>query len=129
MGLLRNTEIFSALPGASLETLAREARYETFDPGTAIVTEGEAGDSYYAITNGAVAVTKAGRELMPMDSGQGFGEIALLYPVSRTATVVATRETTLLSIGRDAFLTAMRAHPSVSAAAETIAQDRLEHAG
>jgi hypothetical protein len=129
MGLLRNTEIFSALPGASLETLARKARYETFDPGTAIVTEGEAGDSYYAITNGEVAVTKAGRELMPMDSGQGFGEIALLYPVSRTATVVATRETTLLSIGRDAFLTAMRAHPSVSAAAETIAQDRLEHAG
>ena len=129
MGLLRNTEIFSALPGASLETLAREARYETFDPGTAIVTEGEAGDSYYAITNGEVAVTKAGRELMPMDSGQGFGEIALLYPVRRTATVVATRETTLLSIGRDAFLTAMRAHPSVSATAETIAQERLEHAG
>ncbi len=129
MGLLRNTEIFSALPGASLETLAREARYETFDPGSAIVSEGDAGDSYYAITHGAVIVTKAGRELRPLDSGQGFGEIALLYPVSRTATVVATRETTLLSVGRDAFLTAMRAHPSVSAAAETIAQDRLDHAG
>jgi|SRR5947209_7438795 len=126
MGLLRNTEIFSALPGASLETLAREARYESVEPGIAIVSEGEAADSYYTITDGAVVVTKAGRELRPMQSGQGFGEIALLYPVNRTATVVATCETTLLSVGRDAFLTAMRAHQSVSAAAETIAKDRLE---
>ena len=74
-------------------------------------------------------VTQAGRELRPLDSGQGFGEIALLHPVGRTATVVATCETTLLSIGREAFLTAMRAHPSVSAAADAIATDRLEHTG
>jgi hypothetical protein len=129
MGLLRNTEIFSALPGASLETLAREARYETFQSGTAIVSEGEVGASYYAITGGAVVVTAAGQELRSMTSGQGFGEIALLHAVSRTATVVATDETTLLSIGRDAFLTAMHAHASVSAAAETIAQDRLQNSG
>ena len=129
MGLLRNTEIFSALPGASLETLAREAHYETFGPGTAIISEGDAGDSYYAITHGAVTVSQAGRQLRPLDSGQGFGEIALLRPVRRTATVVASCETTLLRIGREAFLAAMRAHPSVSAAADAVATDRLEHTG
>lgn len=129
MGLLRNTDIFSALPGASLETLAREASYETFDPGNAIISEGEPGDSYYAITQGAVTVTQAGRELRPLDRGQGFGEIALLHPVRRTATVVASCETTLLRIGREAFLTAMRAHPRVSAAAESVATNRLEHRG
>ena len=63
-----------------------------------------------------------------MDSGQGFGEIALLYPVTRTATVTATSETTLLSIGREAFLTAMHAHPATSAAAERIAGALLEEA-
>jgi CRP-like cAMP-binding protein len=65
------------------------------------------------------------REIRRMDSGQGFGEIALLYSVTRTATVVATSETTLLRVGSEAFLTAMRAHPSVSAAAETVARDLL----
>jgi hypothetical protein len=125
MGVLRNMEIFSALPAASLETLAREASYETVRPGIAIISEGDAGDSYYAITHGSVLVTMGEREIRRMDSGQGFGEIALLYSVTRTATVAATSETTLLRVDREAFLTAMRAHPSVSAAAETVARDLL----
>jgi MFS transporter/cyclic nucleotide-binding protein len=128
MGLLRNMEIFAALPGASLETLAREASYETAHSGTAIISEGEVGDSYYAITSGSALVTIGGREVRRMDRGQGFGEIALLHSVTRTATVTATCETVLLSVGREAFLTAMRAHPGVSAAAETVARERLaEH--
>lgn len=63
-----------------------------------------------------------------MERGEGFGEIALLHPVRRTATVSATSETTLLSIGREPFLTAMRAHPSVSAAAERVAAGLMQDA-
>ena len=126
MGVLRNMGIFSALPAASLETLAREARYTDVHPGAAIVSEGEEGDSYYAITHRSVLVTQGERELRRLDRGDGFGEIALLHPVRRTATVTATSETTLLRIGRDAFLTAMRANSTVSAAAAKIATSRLE---
>jgi hypothetical protein len=129
MGMLRNMAIFSALPAAPLETLAREAHYESVQPYTAIINEGEEGDSYYAISNGSVRVTKRGREIRRLGSGDGFGEIALLYPVKRTATVTATIETTLLSIGREAFLTAMRAHPATSAAAERTATVLLEEPG
>jgi hypothetical protein len=129
MGVLRNLEIFSALPAASLETLAREASYETVQPGTAIIREGDTGDSYYAITHGSVMVTIDGRDIRQMDRGQGFGEIALLRSVMRTATVAATSETTLLRLGREAFLTAMHAHPSVSAAAEAVARKRLGESG
>jgi hypothetical protein len=125
MGVFRNMEIFSALPAAPLETLARESSYETVHPGTAVISEGDAGDSYYAITHGSVLVTIGGHEIRRMDSGQGFGEIALLYSVTRRATVAATIETTLLRVGREAFLTAMRAHPSVSAAADAVARDLL----
>ena len=129
MGVLRNMEIYSALPAASLETLAREASYEAVHPGTVIIREGDTGDSYYAITHGSVLVTIGGREIRRMESGQGFGEIALLYADTRTATVAATSETTLLRVGREVFLTAMHAHPSVSAAAEAIARKRLGESG
>jgi len=129
MGMLRNTGIFSALPAAPLETLAREGHYVTVPAAAAIITEGEEGDSYYAIADGAVRVTRGEREIRRLAGGEGFGEIALLYPVRRTATVTATSETTLLSIGRDAFLTAMRAHPATSAAAESRAVVLLEDAG
>ncbi len=128
MGALRNMAIFSALPAAPLETLAREARYVMVDPGAPIITEGEVGDSYYAITQGAVRVTKAGRDIRQMGPGTGFGEIALLYPVSRTASVTAAGPATLLRIERDAFLTAMRAHPTVSSTAGRVADAFLENA-
>ena len=126
MGTLRNMEIFSTLPAAPLETLAREGHYVTVPAATAIISEGEEGHSYYAITEGAVRVTKGEREIRRLASGDGFGEIALLYPVRRTATVIATSQTTVLSIGREAFLTAMRAHPATSAAAERRATVLLE---
>jgi cyclic nucleotide-binding protein/MFS transporter len=129
MGMLRNMAIFSALPAAPLETLAREGRYVTVPVATAIISEGEEGDSYYAITHGAVRVTRGEREIRRLVSGDGFGEIALLHPVTRTATVTATSETTLLSIGREAFLTALRAHPATSAAAERNASVLLEDVG
>jgi hypothetical protein len=128
MGMLRNMRIFSALPAAPLETLAREARYATVHPDTAIISEGEEGDSYYAITRGSVRVTKGVREIRRLETGEGFGEIALLYPVTRTASVTASSETTVLRIGRDAFLTAMHAHPAVSAAAERTATGLVEEA-
>ncbi len=128
MGMLRNTGIFSALPATPLETLARESHYLSVPPGTPIIREGEEGDCYYAITHGSVCVTKAEREIRRLSSGSGFGEIALLHPVRRTATVTATSETTLLSIGREAFLTAMRAHPATSAAAQSTAGVLLEEA-
>ena len=43
IGVLRRLPIFAPLSAASLETLAREARYGSFAPGTAIITEGEEG--------------------------------------------------------------------------------------
>jgi CRP-like cAMP-binding protein len=73
-------------------------------------------------------VTKGKDEIRQLGSGDGFGEIALLYPVRRTATVTAMIETTLLRIGREAFLTAMRAHLVTSAAAERTARVLLEEA-
>ncbi len=125
MGQLRNIAIFASLPAAPLETLAREAEHESVPAGTTIIAEGEEGDRYYAITDGAVLVTQEGREIRRLGPGDGFGEIALLYAVTRTATVSATADTGLLSVERDAFLTALHASAHVHAAASRIASSLL----
>ncbi len=126
MGVLRNVNIFSSLPAAALETLAHEAQYLSVPPETEIIREGETGENYYTITRGSVRVLQGGREIRRMGQGEGFGEIALLHPVRRTATVSATSETTLLHIGREAFLAAMRASPAVSATAHAVAAGLLD---
>lgn len=128
MGLLRNLSLFASLPAAPLETLAREAAYEDVAAGQAIVREGEEGDRYYAITAGAVRVTKGGREIRRMARGEGFGEIALLHSVSRTATVTAEEPAVLLCVGREAFLAALGASSKVNEAAGRLADELIAHA-
>jgi hypothetical protein len=124
MGLLRNLEIFKALPAAPLETLAREARYESVGAGTPVIRQGDVGDTYYAIVDGDVVVTVDGAEMSRLSSGEGFGEIALLHATHRTATVTASIETTLVGINSDAFLGALNASTNVHAAATRVAAER-----
>ena len=128
MGLLRSIGMFSALPPAPLETLAREASCVSVPRGEVVIREGEEGDCYYAITHGEVAVTKQAVALRRMGRGEGFGELALLHPVSRTATVTTTEPTTLLSIDRDAFLGALNASALAREAADGVASRLLEDA-
>jgi hypothetical protein len=122
MGVLRNLPIFTSLPPAPLETLAREASYLTVNTGATIVREGEEGETYYVVTDGEVTVTQGGSEIRRLQRGEGFGEIALLHSINRTATVAATVDTTLLGIGQDAFLTALNASPDAHEAAHRLSR-------
>jgi MFS family permease len=52
IGLLRSLRLFSALPPPEVEGLARSLEPLAAEPGTAIVTQGDEGDRYYAIAAG-----------------------------------------------------------------------------
>ncbi len=120
LGLLRTIDLLSALPGATLESLARSLSEITLQAGTVIVREGETGDRYYVVSSGEVEV--AGRTLGP---GTGFGEIALLRDVPRTATVTAATDVTLLALERDEFVAAVTGHEPALATAEELIAARL----
>jgi len=125
MGALRAVPIFAALPGTPLETLAREAEYLQVDAGREVIRQGDDGDAFYAISDGEVSVAHDGIELRRMTRGDGFGEIALLHAVPRTATVTTTAPTTLLRIGSEPFMIALGANTAVAAAAERAARRHL----
>jgi CRP-like cAMP-binding protein len=58
--------------------------------------------------------------------GDGFGEIALIHDVLRTATVTTRRETQLYSLDRETFLLAVTGHSAVKRATHDLAEARLE---
>lgn len=119
LALLRRTSLFRPLPAPQLEAVARRAIWLTIPAGTAVIHEGDPGDRFYVLASGALDVARAGRPLRSMTApGDGFGEIALLRGVPRTATVTTTAATTLLAIDRAPFLAAVTGHPDAFAAAE-----------
>ncbi|MCJ7710046.1 MAG: cyclic nucleotide-binding domain-containing protein, partial [Chloroflexi bacterium] len=126
IAILRRLRLFEALDPPAMEALGRAATWITVQPGTAIIREGESGDCFYALETGAVTVSRGGspiRTLTP--EGDGFGEIALLRDVPRTATVTADTETVLLVLGRDAFLAAVTGHPIATARADSVIEGHL----
>jgi MFS family permease len=105
--LLRTVPVFGALQPPELEGVARASEPVHVDEGETVIVAGERGDSYYVIARGGVDVFIHGGFVRSLGRGQGFGEIALLADVARTATVVARVPTELLEVRRRPFLTAV----------------------
>jgi hypothetical protein len=125
IALLRSLPIFGQLPPTTLEGLADALTPRVVSPGTVVVREGEPGHSYYAIAAGTLEATQGGGKLRRLGRGEGFGEIALLRDVPRTATVTAVEASTVYELDREPFLAAVTGHPVTRGAADAIVEDRL----
>jgi MFS family permease len=106
--LLRGHRLFAALPAPVLEGLARELEAQPVRAGQVTIAEGAAGDRFYLIAEGHFEVTVAGSHLRDLGPDDGFGEIALLRDVRRTATVTARSDGLLYGLERRPFLDALR---------------------
>lgn len=124
LALLRALPIFRALPGPALEGIARSLEPVHAPAGRVIVREGDPGDRYFAIAEGEVEVVRGGSRVDVMQRGDGFGEIALLHDVPRTATVLATSDTELYALAKEPFLLALTGHATTDAIAKEIARER-----
>lgn len=125
IGLLRSVRLFAPLPPPELEGLARSLVMVRAAPGEAVVTQGRDGDRYYAIAEGELEVVKDGERVNVLSRGDGFGEIALLHEVPRTATVAALTPSTLYALEKEPFLEVVTGHPVASATAHDVAAEWL----
>ncbi|XP_069756781.1 cGMP-dependent protein kinase 1-like isoform X1 [Narcine bancroftii] len=72
-----------------------------------IIKEGDVGSLVYVMEEGKVEVTKEGVKLCTMGPGKVFGELAILYNCTRTATVKTLTNVKLWAIDRPCFQTIM----------------------
>jgi len=100
---LTTTPFLTGLNVPALTLLASEGIVHGFSPDDIIVREGEEGHSFFIIVKGDVEVTKrqdAGHSvsLARLHDGTFFGEMCVVDPVPRTATVRALSPVTLIEI-------------------------------
>ena len=100
---LRKQPCFAHLGSEQLMELLDRGEWLGVAPGQAVITQGEEGDSFYAVSSGQFAVVTDGDLKEKIGPGAYFGEIALLLDVPRTASVIARTPSKVFRLDRDGF--------------------------
>ncbi len=87
--------MFAACTRKELQAVSRLTTELDVDAGKTLINEGKPGKEFMLVLAGEAVATKNGRQIAMFGPGDYFGEIALLDPGLRTATVVATTPMTL----------------------------------
>ena len=120
MNLTKNLKIF--------ENIARSIEHQNicgtitlanFKPNETIIKQGDIGDCLYYILHGLVSIqlsiqidtgiqdrnqiVNVEKNIGELKDGQTFGELALIYNIPRTASIIALTETSLIKIDKNPF--------------------------
>jgi hypothetical protein len=125
---LRSAPVFSTIAPEGLMELARASTEDEFSPGETLCVEGEPGNEVFILLTGEVKITKKDGERERLigteKAGSFIGEMAVLDPAPRSATVVAGDEgTRALRLNGDAFRNAIDRDSTIaSSVIRTLAQ-------
>jgi CRP/FNR family cyclic AMP-dependent transcriptional regulator len=112
--LLSRVPMFETLKKRQLASIARTTETAGFGAGEVIVTVGDQGDFCGIIVDGTAEVTKRGKAIARLGPGDLFGELAVLDPAPRSATVQALTEVTAIRIRRDPLADVIAADAGVA---------------
>jgi CRP/FNR family transcriptional regulator, cyclic AMP receptor protein len=100
---LKRSPLFEGLSRRQLERVARLSDDLEVSAGAVLCREGSRGHEFFVIIDGEATVTRGGKRLATVSNGDFFGEIALLEPVTRTATVTAATPLRFFVVSAGAF--------------------------
>jgi serine/threonine protein kinase len=98
--MMRTLPFFQQFPEKELWEVLRISKWARFKPDTALIKEGDTGDSFFILAGGYVRVTRGKRTLNVLSAGDCFGEMSYLSAngTHRSATVVTTSDTIIIKI-------------------------------
>lgn len=99
--VLRTLPFFREFPENELWEVMRISKWAKFKPDTALIKEGDHGDSFFILAGGYVRVTRGKRTLSVLTAGDCFGEMSYLAHKDaphRSATVTTTSDVILMKI-------------------------------
>jgi tRNA A-37 threonylcarbamoyl transferase component Bud32 len=105
---LRDCAFFEDFNDVALWELIRIGAWKTFGTGTAVIREGDTGDSFYFLTEGEVDITLSGKPLAVVKAGRCFGELLYFTDKAqrRTTTVTARGPISVMEVKAEAMRSA-----------------------
>jgi len=111
---LARIDLFSGLDEETRGKLCECLTQVQIERGETLFREGDAGAALYVIERGEVRVsTQAGHEVRRLGRGQHLGEMSLIDPSPRSATVIAQCDTILWRLSADDFESFAAVHPQL----------------
>jgi len=126
IGLLHSVPMFQPLPLSAIEQLARGLEPVHVSAGQPVFRQGDPADRFYVIETGTADIVGDGRVVTKLGPGDGFGEIALLRRVPRTATVRADSDLELQALTCNRFLPVVTGFPPSAREAGTSLEEMLD---
>jgi CRP-like cAMP-binding protein len=114
--LLKQHPLLARLSLEQVLRFAQSGELEQFQAGEDIVVEGTLGDSLYLILSGAASVHIGGPDTRPLATlkpGEFFGEMSLVEPAVRSATVRAQERTEVFRVPHFALSNLLEDDPIV----------------
>ena len=101
--ILKTVDTFAGAPDNILAEIATLLQQTEFRAGDTIFKKGDPGDCMYVIVSGEVRVHDGAHTLNHLAEGTVFGEMAVLDPEPRVASVTASVDTVLLRLDQEPF--------------------------
>lgn len=102
---LRRLEFFRTFSDVDLWQVLRISNWARYSPNSSVIKEGDVGTAFYVIAAGEVKITKQGKLLNILRTGECFGEMAYLGKrlFQRTASVTSVNDITVIVVGADSL--------------------------
>lgn len=103
VAILKSADIFAQTPDYVLASVAAIAEEIELEPGETFIHQGAVEDDMYIIIEGEVKVHNGDRTIATLSAGTVVGEMEVLAPAARLASVSAVTETWLFRIHKEAL--------------------------
>jgi serine/threonine protein phosphatase PrpC/CRP-like cAMP-binding protein len=106
--VLLKMPLFSRLQERELLRIMQVVEVIAYEPGQAVVREGDRGDELFIVLSGLVSISRGDVKLSEAGPGEHFGEMALIRSMPRSATATAVEHTEIIALRRGDFFEVLR---------------------
>jgi voltage-gated potassium channel len=125
-GMIARVPLFAELDAAEIADIMKLLRAQLVEEGEVIVREGDHAHSMYFIAAGSVDVHLDNKK-MRLETGQFFGEVAVLKKERRSATAVALTRTNLLVLAAQDLHALMKRDKRIAERIKDMVEKRTGH--